>query len=146
MRVFVTGTFDPLHSGHITFLKYASRFGDLYVGIGSDDSVEMYKHEVFYPQDERLYMVRAIRYVKEANINTGSGFMDFEDNIFFKKADIVVVNEDQNSEVKKKFCLNEGKRYIVLRRKVELGLEARSSTEIRWKLRWFLQAMEDPIY
>ncbi|MDE6511359.1 MAG: adenylyltransferase/cytidyltransferase family protein, partial [Muribaculaceae bacterium] len=35
-RVFVSGCYDMLHSGHVAFFKEASRYGELYVGIGSD--------------------------------------------------------------------------------------------------------------
>jgi len=35
-KVFVSGCFDLLHSGHIAFFQEASAFGDLYVAIGSD--------------------------------------------------------------------------------------------------------------
>ncbi|MCF2553310.1 adenylyltransferase/cytidyltransferase family protein, partial [Bacteroides caecigallinarum] len=35
-KVFVSGCYDLLHSGHVEFFQQASRFGDLYVGIGSD--------------------------------------------------------------------------------------------------------------
>ena len=33
---FVSGCYDLLHSGHVEFFQQASRYGDLYVGIGSD--------------------------------------------------------------------------------------------------------------
>jgi len=36
--VLVTGGFDPLHSGHISYLKEARRLGDsLIVGLNSDE-------------------------------------------------------------------------------------------------------------
>ena len=35
-KVFVSGCYDMLHSGHIAFFKAASEYGDLYVGIGSN--------------------------------------------------------------------------------------------------------------
>ena len=38
-KVFVSGCFDLLHSGHIAFLKEASQYGDLYVGLGSDKTI-----------------------------------------------------------------------------------------------------------
>ena len=38
-KVFVTGCFDLLHSGHIAFLEQAASYGDLYVCIGSDQTV-----------------------------------------------------------------------------------------------------------
>ena len=38
-KVFVSGCFDILHSGHIAFLQEASQFGYLYVGLGSDKTI-----------------------------------------------------------------------------------------------------------
>ena len=35
-KVFVSGCYDMLHSGHVAFFEEAARYGDLYVGIGSD--------------------------------------------------------------------------------------------------------------
>lgn len=35
-KVFVSGCYDLLHSGHVEFFQQASHYGDLYVGIGSD--------------------------------------------------------------------------------------------------------------
>ena len=35
-KVFVSGCYDLLHSGHVESFQQASRYGDLYVGIGSD--------------------------------------------------------------------------------------------------------------
>lgn len=43
-KVFVSGCYDLLHSGHIEFFKQASQYGDLYVGIGSDATYKEYKH------------------------------------------------------------------------------------------------------
>ena len=39
-KVFVSGCFDLLHSGHIAFLETAAQFGDVYVCIGSDNTVK----------------------------------------------------------------------------------------------------------
>ena len=38
-KVFVSGCYDMLHSGHVAFFKEAASHGDLYVGIGSDDTL-----------------------------------------------------------------------------------------------------------
>ena len=65
MKVFVSGCYDLLHSGHVEFFRQASQYGDLYVGIGSDATVLKYKnHQTLYPEQERLFMVKSIRYVK----------------------------------------------------------------------------------
>jgi cytidyltransferase-like protein len=38
-KVFVSGCFDLLHSGHIRFLEEAASYGDVYVALGSDRTV-----------------------------------------------------------------------------------------------------------
>ena len=54
-KVFVSGCYDLLHSGHVEFFKQASRFGDVYVGIGSDSTYLEYKHrKPMFAQEERL--------------------------------------------------------------------------------------------
>jgi cytidyltransferase-like protein len=35
-KVFVSGCYDMLHSGHVAFFDEAASHGDLYVGLGSD--------------------------------------------------------------------------------------------------------------
>ena len=45
-KVLVSGCYDLLHSGHVEFFRQASEFGDLYVGIGSDATIQEYKHIV----------------------------------------------------------------------------------------------------
>ena len=38
-KVFVSGCYDLLHSGHVAFLEEAATYGDLYVGLGSDETI-----------------------------------------------------------------------------------------------------------
>lgn len=38
-KVFVSGCYDMLHSGHVAFFEEAASHGDLYVGIGSDKTI-----------------------------------------------------------------------------------------------------------
>ena len=134
-KVFVSGCYDLLHSGHVEFFRQAAEYGDLYVGIGSDETILHYKnHKTLYNENERLFMVKAIRYVKDAYINAGSGIMDFIPTVDFLKPDILVVNEDGASEQKRKFCEERGMEYIVLKRDPHEGLEAHSSTSLKEKL------------
>lgn len=131
-KVFVSGCYDLLHSGHVEFFRQASQYGDLYVGIGSDETILGYKHhKTFYPEQERLFMVKSIRYVKDAFINQGNGIMDFVPTIDIVKPDIFVVNADGSSETKRKFCEERGIEYVVLERTPAEGLTARSSTDIK---------------
>ena len=131
-KVFVSGCYDLLHSGHVEFFRQASEYGDLYVGIGSDATILDYKHhKTVYSEQERLFMVKSIRYVKDAFINAGSGIMDFIPTVDFLKPDILVVNEDGGNEEKRRFCEERGIEYVVLKRTPQEGLEARSSTELK---------------
>ncbi len=131
-KVFVSGCYDLLHSGHIEFFKQAAEFGDLYVGIGSDNTILHYKnHKTVYPENERLYMVKSIRYVKDAFINKGDGVMDFIPTVDLIKPDILVVNSDGACKEKEEFCRAKGIEYKVLLRKPAEGLTARSSTDLK---------------
>lgn len=134
-KVFVSGCYDLLHSGHIEFFRQAAQYGDLYVGIGSDATILQYKnHRTLYPEQERLYMVQSIKYVKEAYINKGTGVMDFVSTVEMLKPDRFVVNADGSSEEKRRFCEERNIEYIVLERTPAKGLNARSSTDIKTEI------------
>ena len=131
-KVFVSGCYDMLHSGHVAFFKEASKYGDLYVGIGSDRTIEELKHRrTVYSEKERLYMVKSIRYVTDAYVNSGSGTLDFLAELDRVKPDCFVVNSDGGSDVKRKLCRERGIEYIELQRVPDEGLEARSTTSLR---------------
>ena len=134
-KVFVSGCFDLLHSGHIEFFKQASQYGDLYVGIGSDATYLEYKHrKPMFPQDERLFMVKNIKAVKDAFINEGSGVIDFLPTLDTVKPDILVVNAEGGSEDKRRICEERGILYIELQRTPHEGLQARSSSSLKQAL------------
>lgn len=131
-KVFVSGCYDLLHSGHVEFFRQAAQYGDLYVGIGSDATILGYKHhKTVYSEQERLFMVKSIRYVKDAYINAGSGVMDFVPTLDIVHPDVFVVNEDGGNEEKRKLCEEKGIRYVVLQRDPHEGLAARSSTDLK---------------
>ena len=131
-KVFVSGCYDLLHSGHVEFFRQAAEYGDLYVGIGSDATVLHYKgHRTLYPEQERLFMVKSIRYVTDAFINQGDGVMDFVPTVEMLKPDVFVVNADGSSDEKRRFCEERGIEYVVLLRTPAVGLTARSSTDLK---------------
>ena len=130
-KVFVSGCFDLLHSGHVAFFRSAAQFGELYVGVGSDATVLDVKGKLpANPEQERLYMVKSIRYVKDAWISGGSGLLDFEDDLRRLLPDAFVVNTDGHSPRKERLCDALGIRYIVLDRAPDAGLPQRSSTAL----------------
>ncbi len=131
-KVFVSGCFDMLHSGHVAFFKKAAEYGNLYVGLGSDRTVrELKGRETINSERERLFMIKSVRYVTDAWINRGSGLMDFEQELREFKPDVFVVNEDGNSPAKEALCRELGCEYVVLKRIPEPGLPARSTTANR---------------
>ena len=132
-KVIVTGCYDYFHTGHIRFFEEVSEHGELYVVIGSDKNVELLKGSghPHYTEDERLFMVRSIKYVKNAYVSTGSGWMDAEPEIEVIKPDIYAVNEDGDKPEKREFCEKHGLQYLILKRTPREGLPARSSTELR---------------
>lgn len=131
-KVFVSGCYDMLHSGHVAFFEEASALGDLYVGLGSDRTVlELKGRRTVNTERERLYMVKALRMVKDAWINSGSGVMDFEQDVIAQKPDIFFVNEDGYTADKRDFCIRHGIDLQVSRRIPHPGLPVRSTTALR---------------
>jgi cytidyltransferase-like protein len=131
-KVFVSGCYDLLHSGHVAFFKEASQYGDVYVGLGSDATIlELKGRATINSEQERLYMVKSVRFVKEAFVNSGSGIMDFENELRTLKPDYFVVNEDGFSPAKKQLCDELGIELVILERIPDAGLPARSTTAIR---------------
>ena len=131
-KVFVSGCYDLLHSGHVAFFAAAARLGDVYVGIGSDRNIARLKSRAtINPETERLYMVKAIRNVKDAWINSGMGLMDFVAEVDRLKPDIFFVNSDGYSDEKAAFCRERGIELVVAERVPAQGLPARSTTKLR---------------
>jgi cytidyltransferase-like protein len=132
-KVIVTGCFDWLHSGHVRFFEEASRYGDLYVALGHDANLRLLKGEghPLFSQEERRYMVQSIRYVKQAVITSGDGWMDAEPEIESIRPEIYLVNEDGDRPEKRLFCEEHGLEYVVLERTPRQGLPRRQSTDLR---------------
>jgi galactokinase/mevalonate kinase-like predicted kinase len=73
--------------------------------------------------------------VKECRVNTGSGFIDFEQELAEIRPDILVVNEDGHSSIKESVCCARGIEYRVLHRVPHTGLPPRSTTSLRTESR-----------
>jgi len=132
-KVIVTGCFDWFHSGHVRFFEETSQLGDLYVVVGHDENVRLLKGEghPLFGEEERRYMVGSIRFVKQALISSGRGWMDAEPEIEVIQPDIYAVNEDGDNPEKRAFCEQQGLVYVVLKRTPAAGLPRRESTHLR---------------
>lgn len=131
-KVFVSGCFDMLHSGHVAFFEEASTHGELYVGLGSDKTIaELKGRKTITTDQERLYMVKALKPVRDAWINSGSGLLDFERELRELKPNIFFINEDGYSPDKQTLCNELAIELLVSKRIPPQGLPARSTTSIR---------------
>lgn len=131
-KVFVSGCFDMVHSGHVAFLSEASQYGKLIIGLGSDNTIrELKGRDTINSEEERKYMLSALACVNKVIINRGSGLMDFLPELKEIKPDIFIVNEDGHSPEKERVCREMGIEYKVLKRIPYANLPARSTTALR---------------
>ncbi len=131
-KIFVSGCYDMIHSGHVAFFEEAASMGELYVGIGSDKTIQQLKGRyTINTEQERLYMINALKMVKEAWVNCGSGILDFKDDLIRIKPDILFVNDDGHTSDKAKLCEELGIEYRISKRIPHANLPARSTTALR---------------
>lgn len=75
--VITSGYFDPIHIGHIEYLKLAKELGDkLFVIVNSDNDAMKKKGYVFMPFEERSEIIAAIKYVDKV-----IGSIDFDSSV-----------------------------------------------------------------
>ena len=94
IRVWVNGTFDVLHIGHIKLLEFASQFGEVRVGIDTDERVKKLKGELrpINTIKDRIDFMNSIKYV-----NSSVSFSTDEelcDRIKEWNADIIIIGND----------------------------------------------------
>lgn len=131
-KVFVSGCFDMLHSGHVEFFREAAQYGDVYVALGSDKTIfDLKGRTTTNNEQERLFMVKSVSYIKDAFISSGSGILDFEAELRTIMPDYFIVNADGSIPEKRHLCHKLGIKYVILERKPYPGLKSRSTTELR---------------
>jgi len=93
-KVWVNGTFDVLHRGHIELLQFASTKGILRVGIDFDSRVKQLKGltRPINIWEDRKYFLKSIRYV-DSVVGFGSD-EELEEQIKLWKPDYMVVGSD----------------------------------------------------
>jgi len=98
MKVWVNGTFDVLHIGHIKLLEFASQFGKLRVGIDTDKRVKELKGEdrPFNNQDDRKKMLESIKYVDEVVLFNSRE--ELINSVKEYKPNVMVVGDDYKGE------------------------------------------------
>jgi cytidyltransferase-like protein len=132
-KVVVTGCYDWFHSGHVRFFEEVSQIGRLYVIVGHDANILLLKGEghPMFPGTERRYIAGSIKFVHQALVSSGDGWLDAEPELKLIKPDIYAVNEDGDRPEKKEYCAAHGIEYRVLKRTPKDGLPRRQSTDLR---------------
>ena len=99
MKVWVNGTFDVLHIGHINLLEFASSFGDLRVGLDTDKRVKELKGESrpFNNQDDRKKMLESLKFVKEVVLFDSR--QELIDSVKEYQPDIMVIGDDYKDQI-----------------------------------------------
>ncbi len=116
-KVLTVGVYDLLHIGHVNLFKRARAVGDrLVVAVQESDVVLKYKPEekLVYSTEERMYMVKAIRYVDEVIT-----YRAVDDIVKTADFDVFVTGPDQNHAGFQKaiqWCKEHGKEHVVLPR------------------------------
>ena len=91
--VFIGGTFDIIHPGHIELMEYASRLGRLHVVVARDVNVEKIKgRKPVLGERDRLRIVSSIRYVYRAMLGDKDDLFRSVERV---KPDIIVLGPDQ---------------------------------------------------
>ena len=66
VKIAVSGYFDPIHVGHLEYLKMAKSLGDILVVIVNNNQQCVLKRGKFFmDENDRLEIVKAIKYVDE---------------------------------------------------------------------------------
>lgn len=116
-KVLTVGVYDLLHIGHVNLFRRARAVGDsLVVAVQESDVVLKYKPgaKLVYSTEERMYMVKAIRYVDDVIT-----YEAVDDIVKTADFDIFVTGPDQTHEGFQRaiqWCNEHGKEHVVLPR------------------------------
>lgn len=90
--VYTSGTFDMLHINHLKMIEYARALGDiLIVGVNTDELVASYKSEPIIPFEERIALMKAIKY---PDIVIPQHSLNHRDKVEKLNFDVFVVGDD----------------------------------------------------
>ena len=90
--VYTSGTFDMLHFNHLKMIEYARALGDiLIIGVNTDELVASYKSQPIIPFEERISLVKALKY---PDIVIPQTSLDHRDKVKKLNFDVFVVGDD----------------------------------------------------
>ena len=98
-KVYVGLSVDIIHDGHINILKTAYKYGEVTVGLLTDEAIASYKNIPYLDFKRRKIIVENIKYVKKV---IPQKTLDYVSNLKIIKPDFVVHGDDWKLGVQKK--------------------------------------------
>ena len=98
-KVYVGLAADIFHEGHINILKTASQYGEVIVGLLTDEAIASYKNIPYLDFNKRKVVVENIKYVSKVIPQTT---LDYVENLIMVKPNYVVHGNDWKSGIQKK--------------------------------------------
>ena len=98
-KVYVGLAVDIIHEGHINILKIAKSYGEVTVGLLTDEAIASYKNIPHLDYKRRKIIVQNIRYVKKV---IPQKTLDYVPNLKLIKPDFVVHGDDWKKGIQKK--------------------------------------------
>lgn len=134
--VFVSGCYDLLHAGHLSFFAAARALGDhLTVCFASDEVLWAHKkRRPSIPCEHKKALLESLSMVDQVVIGTGKKWgLDFEDQFLRLRPDVLAVTQDdQFGPIKKELCATVGAEYRVLEKKPPKFEPVTSTSLVRW--------------
>ena len=97
--VYVGLAVDIIHEGHINILKKAKSYGDVIVGLLTDEAIASYKNIPHLDFKRRKIIIQNIKYVKKV---IPQKTLDYVPNLNLIKPDFVVHGDDWKTGIQKK--------------------------------------------
>lgn len=98
-KVYVAMSADILHNGHINLLKKASEYGEVIVGLLTDQAIASYKRLPYLTYEQRKAVIENIKYV---NSVIPQNTHDYTENLVLLKPEYVIHGDDWKEGVQKK--------------------------------------------
>jgi phosphoenolpyruvate mutase len=99
MLVYVGMSADIIHIGHLNLLKEASKYGQVLVGVLTDQAIAEYKRIPFMAYSERVEVVSCLKFVHDV---VAQETLSYRENILKYKPDFVVHGDDWKNGVQQK--------------------------------------------
>lgn len=97
-KVYVAMSADIIHPGHLNIIENAAKYGEVTVGVLTDEAIASYKRLPYLKYEQRAQIVRALKNVKEV---IPQDTLDYRPNLRLLKPDYVIHGDDWKEGVQK---------------------------------------------